>query len=563
MAEHLRIVVIGGVAAGPKAAARARRLLPDAEITIVERDEFLSYAGCGLPYYISGAVKEQAELMETPIGVLRDPAFFKKVKAIEVLNHTEATRIDRDAKVVEVRNLLSGETSMLPYDKLVIATGARLVEPPIEGKDLTNVFRLKDVHDAEAIKAMIGGACRRAAIIGGGLIGMEMTEAFQECGKMTTIVELLPHIMSMLDSDMAALVEQYLRSIGVTVMTGAKVLRLEGDGNGNVCKVVTDKGEVDTELVLMSVGIRPETTLAEQAGLLIGPSGGVHVNEYMQTSDRDIYAVGDCAEKRCFVAGLHCFLPLGSVANREGRIAGTNVAGGAERSPGVTSALAVKVFDWNVGRAGMTVQQARQIGHDVVSVLVPSPDRAHFYPGAKPIYLKLVVERATRRLVGIQGVGPGEVVKRIDVAVTAMAAGMTVDDVANLDLAYAPPFSSAMDPLITAANTARNLLDGLYQSTGVEEVHAMMEAGEDFFLLDVRSPGEYEQARIPGATLIPLGALRSKTAELPRDKPIVAFCKTSLRAYEAARYLHHVGFTDVRVMQGGIMAWTYGKETAA
>ncbi len=563
MDHPLRIVVIGGVAAGPKAAARARRLAPDAEITIVERDEFLSYAGCGLPYYISGAVKEQAELMCTPIGVVRDPAFFDKVKGIKVLNHTEALSIDRDAKVVQVRDLPTHQTSTLPYDKLVIATGARLIEPPIAGRDLANVFRLKDVHDAEAIKAMVAQACRRVTIIGGGLIGMEMTEAFHECGKLTTIVELLPQIMPMLDSDIAALVEQHLQSIGVTVMTGTRVLRLEGDDEGHVCKVVTERGAIDTELVLLSIGIRPEATLAEQAGLQIGSTGGVKVDEFLGTSDPDVYAVGDCAEKQCVIAGVPCFQPLGSVANREGRVAGTNIVGGEERFPGVAGTAAVKVFDWNVARAGMTVQQAQDAGRDVVSVVVPGPDHAHYYPGAKPIYLKLTVERGSRKLIGIQGVGPGDVTKRVDVAVTAMAAGMTVDQIAQLDLCYAPPYAQAMDMLTTAANVARNLLDGLYKSTTVDEVHAMMEAGEDFLLLDVRSPGEYEEVRIPGATLVPLGALRTKAQDLPKDRPIVAFCKTSLRAYEAACYLQYRGFEDVRVMQGGIMAWTYGKESGA
>lgn len=560
MPNPLRIVVIGGVAAGPKAAARARRLDPAAEITVIERDEFLSYAGCGLPYYISGAVEEQSELMETPIGVLRDPEFFQKAKAISVLNRTEATRIDRGLKTVEVRDLGTDKTTTLPYDKLVLATGATPIEPPIEGKDLGNIFRLKDMHDAEEIKRLTDGACRKTTIVGGGLIGMEMAEAFSECGKTTTIIELLPQILTMLDEDMALLVTRHLESQGVTVMTNTRVLRFEGDESGNVCRIVTDRGEVETELALLSIGIRPEVTLAREAGLLIGPTGGVHVNEYMQTSDDDIYAVGDCAEKRCFVTGLQCFLPLGSVANREGRIAGTNVTGRAERSPGVSSAAAVKVFDMNVGRAGMTVREAQNLGHEVDWVLVPSPDRAHFYPDAQPIYLKLIVERRGRRLVGIQGVGRGEVIKRIDVAVTAMTANMTVDQIANLDLAYAPPYSSAMDPLITAANAARNLLDGLYTSTSVEEVHAMLEAKEDFLLLDVRSPGEYETTHIPGSTLIPLGAIRGKLDELPRDKPIVAFCKTSLRAYEASRVLEHHGFTDIRVMQGGVMAWPYETE---
>jgi NADPH-dependent 2,4-dienoyl-CoA reductase/sulfur reductase-like enzyme/rhodanese-related sulfurtransferase len=561
MEQQLRIVVIGGVAAGPKAAARARRLAPNAEITVIERDEFLSYAGCGLPYYVSGVVETQNELMETPIGVVRDPAFFQKVKAIKVLNRTEATAIDREKKEVEVKHLGSGETRRIPYDKLIVATGAEPVEPPIPGGDLHNVFRLKSVHDAEELRGITSSACPRAAIVGGGLIGMEMTEAFCECGKYTTIIELLPQLLPMIDADMALLLTNHLKSLGVNVMTGTRVLRLEGDSKGNVQKVVTDNGDVEAEIVLLSIGIRPNVQLARDAGLLIGPSGGIYVNEYMHTSDPDILAAGDCAEKRCFVAGMPCFLPLGSVANKEGRVAGTNAAGGAERFSGVTSTVAVKVFDWNVARAGMTVQQAEQLGADVVQILVPSPDLAHYYPGAKPIYIKLVVERATRRLMGIQALGPGEAVKRVDVAVTAMTAGMTVDEIALLDLAYAPPYASAMDPLITAANAARNLLDGLYSSATAADVKAMMDGGDGLVLLDVRSPGEYEEVRIPGSTLIPLGALREKAEQLPREKPIAAFCKTSLRAYEAARYLQSVGFDNVRVMQGGVMAWPYEKET--
>ncbi len=563
MDQPLRIVVIGGVAAGPKAAARARRLAPDAQITIIERDEFLSYAGCGLPYYVSGLVETQSELMETPIGVIRDPQFFQKVKDIEVLNRTEATRIDRDNKEVEVKNLLTGEVSRVGYDKLIIATGAEPVEPPIPGNDLQNVFRLKDVHDAEKLRGITRTECPRAAIIGGGLIGMEMTEAFCECDKFTTIIELLPQILPMIDADMALLLTNHLESLGVTVMTSTRVLRLEGDSEGKVQKIVTDHGDVAAEIVLLSIGVRPNVKLAQEAGLLIGPTGGIYVNEYLHTSDPDIFAAGDCAEKRCFVAGMPCFLPLGSIANKEGRVAGSNAAGGSERFMGVTSTASVKVFDWNVARAGMTVQQAERLGAEVVAVLVPSPDIAHYYPGAKPIYIKLVVERGTRRLLGIQAMGPGEAIKRVDVAVTAMTAGMTVDQIALLDLAYAPPYASAMDPLITAANVARNLLDGLYTSTAAADVKEMMGTGNNLVLLDVRSPGEYEEAYIPGSVLMPLGTLREKADELSREKTICAFCKTSLRAYEAARYLQSVGFQDVRVMQGGVMAWPYEKETVS
>ncbi|MGC9317992.1 MAG: FAD-dependent oxidoreductase [Armatimonadota bacterium] len=558
MADPLRIVVVGGVAAGPKAAARARRLAPDAEITIVEKEEVLSYAGCGLPYYISGMVEDRRELMATPIGVLRDPEFFAKVKNINVLNKTEALDIDREAQELEVRDLTDGSTRHLPYDRLIIATGTEPVELPIPGSDLENVLQLKRVEDADRFRGVMENEeCPFVVIIGGGLIGMEMTEAVTECGSAVTIVEMLPHVLPMLDADIAALVEKHMREVGVTVLTSARVERIEGDDNGKVAKVVTTGGEAPAQLVLESVGVRPNVELARRAGLLIGPSGGIHVNEYMQSSDPNIYAAGDCAEKSCFTRGTPCFLPLGSVANKEGRVAGSNAVGHVERFPGVAGSTALKIFDYNVGRAGLSVEQAEELGIPVTSATVAAPDRPHYYPGAKPVILKLVAERATRRLVGIQGVGEGEVIKRIDVAVTAMTAGMTVDEVANLDLAYAPPYSEAMDILIHGANALRNKLDGLLEGITSVQLHERLQAGEDLMLLDVRTPPELEAGSIPGSTLIPLGELRERAAEVPDDRSVVIYCKTSLRAWEACRILAANGYGNLAILDGGYMAWPY------
>lgn len=558
MANPLRIVVVGGVAAGPKAAARARRLAPDAEITIVEKDKLLSYAGCGLPYYISGLVENRNDLMATPIGVLRDPEFFAKVKGITVLNETEATRIDRAAKELEVRHLPTGATKRLPYDKLILATGAEPVDPPIPGNDLENVLRLKRVEDADRFRELMASdACPMVAIIGGGLIGMEMTEAVTECGSAVTVVEVLPQILTMLDVEMAALVEQHMRKVGVKVLTSTRVERIVGDEQGRVKSVVTSAGELPAQLVLVSVGIRPNVQLARDADLIIGPSGGINVNEYMQTSDPSIYAAGDCAEKHCFVRGTDCFLPLGSVANKEGRVAGSNAVGHAERFHGVAGATALKVFDLNVGRAGLTAQQARDLGIPVASSTVSAPDKPHYYPGARPIVLKLVADRATRQLLGIQGVGTGDVIKRIDVAVTAMSANMTVDEVANLDLAYAPPYSEAMDVLIHGANILRNKLDGLLYGLTADQLKAKVDAGEEFMLLDVRSPAEHEAFSLPGSTHIPLGALRDRVGEIPPDKEVVIYCKTSLRGWEACRILAGFGYENTRILDGGVLAWPY------
>ena len=558
-----RIVVIGGVAAGPKAAARARRLDPSAEITIVEKDEILSYAGCGLPYYISGLV-DRRQLMATPAGVLRDPEFFAQVKNIKVRNRTTAVGIDRKAREVEIQGADSGETERLPYDKLILATGADPVEPPIPGKDLRNVWRLKQVEDADRFRDYLQEAASpNVVIIGGGLIGMEMTEAVVERGGGVTVVEMLPHVLPMIDSEMASLVEKHLRDAGVKVVTSTRVERIEGDGDCRARRVVTSTGQFDADMVLLSVGIRPNVELAKKAGLLVGPSGGIYVNDYMQTSDPDIYAAGDCAEKSCNIRGTACFLPLGSVANKEGRVAGSNAVGHIQRFPGIQAATALKVLDWNVGRAGLSAEQAAELGIPVVTATVSAPDRPHYYPGNLPIILKLIAEKAGRRLIGIQGVGPGDVMKRIDVAITAMTARMTVDDVANLDLAYAPPYSEAMDVLIHGANIVRNKLDGLLKGITATQLQASRQAGDDLMQLDVRAPDEHQNSSIPGSTLIPLGDIRSRLDQIPRDKRVVVYCMTSLRAWEAFCILAGNGYNNVELLDGGLRAWPFDTHQGA
>ena len=553
-----RIVIIGGVAAGPKAAARARRLDPSAEITMIEQDQVLSYAGCGLPYYISGVVPDRRQLISTSAGALRDPEYFEQVKGVRVLNGTQALEIDRQAREVAVRRLETGETLRLPYDRLIIATGAEPVEPPIPGKELGNVLRLKRLKDADRIRARLQErAGQRVVIVGGGLIGLEMAEAASACGASVTIIEQLPHVLPMLDTDMALLLQNRLQLNGVKLYTATRVERLEGDENGQVRRVITSRGTFEAHLVLLSIGLRPNVELARKAGLLIGPSGAIHVNEYMQTSDPNIYAAGDCAEKNCLVRGTPCTMPLGSVANKEGRVAGSNAVGHAERFPGVAGTTALKVFEWHVGRAGLGVDQAGELGIPVVSSIVAAPDRPHYYPGNKPVILKLVAEKGSRRLIGIQGLGLGELMKRIDVAVVAMTARMTVDDVATLDLAYAPPYSEAMDLIINGANALRNKLDGLVKGVNSTELQARRQAGEDLFLLDVRTPAEFRAEAIPGSTLIPLGELRTRGSEVPRDRPVVVYCRSSLRAWEATRILSGLGYDNLELLDGGLMAWPY------
>jgi NADPH-dependent 2,4-dienoyl-CoA reductase/sulfur reductase-like enzyme/rhodanese-related sulfurtransferase len=559
----VKIVIIGGVAAGPKAASKIIRMKPESDVTIIEKGLFLSYAGCGLPYYVSGEVKKQRELMETPAGVVRDAAFFLNVKNLKVQNSTEALELDRSNKRVHIKTLSSGEESWIPYDKLVIATGALPVIPSIPGVDKKNVFTLHGVHDAEGIKAALAEQkAKDVVIIGGGLIGVEATEALATHGCRVTVVEMLPQILNLLDWEIARLVENYMETNGVRVMTNTKALALESRSGAadSVTHVRTDKGDIPTDMVILAIGVRPNASLAKQAGLAIGEkTGAIQVDDHMLTSDPDIYAAGDCVECIDRMTGRPCYVPLGSTANKQGRVVAVNICGGNEVFPGVLGSSICKVFDYCVARTGLTERAASSLGYEVITAMVPGADKAHYMPKAKTLLMKIVADKKTGELLGVQVTGPGEGAKRIDVAATAITAGMTLDLLANLDLSYAPPYSSAMDNLITAANVARNKRDGYMVGISAESVQRKIQNGEDFVFLDVRSPQEHAQAYLPNSTLIPLGSLRKRFSEIPTDKEIITYCAISLRGYEASLILRAAGFTDVKVLDGGMAMWPYEK----
>ena len=558
MDKKLRVVIVGGVAAGPKIASKVIRLCQEAEVTIVEKGKLLSYAGCGLPYYVSGVVKEQKELMCTPVGTVRDSVFFQNVKNVQVFNEAEAVRIDRERKRVQLCDLVQGNKSWLDYDKLVLATGARPVIPPIPGTDLANVFTLQGVHDAEGIRAVLAeGKARDVVIVGGGLIGVEITEALAQRGCRVTIVEMMSQTLRILDPDMVCLVEQHMESHGVKVLTNTKVEAIEGEGS--VSAIQTSHGRLSADMVVLAIGVRPNVTLAQDAGLNIGVTGGIKVDHGMQTSDADIYAAGDCVQCKDLLTGEPCYVPLGSTANKQGRVAAVNICGGNDSFPGVLGSTVCKVFDFCVARTGLNEAVAREQGYDVVTSLAPAPDKAHFMPQAKLLILKLIADRKTRKLLGAQAIGPGAGDKRIDIAAMALTAGLTVDQLANADLCYAPPFAPAMDNIIAAANVVRNKIDGYMQGLSAANVYKMQQDKEDFVFLDVRSPKEYEQIHLPGATLIPLGALRGRLDEIPKNKQVVTFCKISLRGYEAALILKAAGFDNVYVMDGGVAVWPFEK----
>lgn len=562
MKVNKKIVVIGGVACGPKAAARARRRDPHADITIIERGDLLSYAGCGMPYYIQGLIETADELLSTAAGVVRDEAFFKSVKAIRVMSRTLAERIDRNRKVVEVVSVETGEKSEVSYDKLVLATGAEAVVPPFAGTDLKGVYRLNSPHDARAIKDEVLNGCKRAAIIGAGLIGMEVAEALASHELSVTMIEMMDSVVpAVLDADLAAHLEKHLASKGVTIMTGTRVTALEGDDAGRVARVITDRGAIEAELVLIAVGVRPNVRLARDAGLEIGETGAIKVDNHLRTTDPDIYAGGDCVECVHRISGKPVYVPLGSTANKHGRIIGDNVTDGDSTCPGVLGTVVFKAFDFNVGHTGLSETQCGRLGIPYVAALVPGPDRAHYYPTARPIILKIIAS-PEGKLLGLQAVGRGDLVKRIDVAAAVMSYGGTIHDISALDLGYAPPYSSAVDILAHAANVIDNKLSGLARSISPAEVKRKIEAGEDFVLLDVRGPKEVERIALKARQVvnIPLGKLRERIGELPPDKEIVTFCTVSLRGYEAQRVLDGAGFEDVKFMDGGISGWPYSLE---
>jgi NADPH-dependent 2,4-dienoyl-CoA reductase/sulfur reductase-like enzyme/rhodanese-related sulfurtransferase len=555
MSSQPRIVVIGGTACGPKAAARARRCDPSARITIIEQRNNLSTATCGLPYFVADIIKNKSAL------VARRPDYFRDVMDMEVLTDTRALAVHPAARTVEIVKQKTDRRSAIEYDKLVIATGANPAVPNWEGKDLSGIFTLSDIPDATAIRGYLTNLKNKeVTIVGAGLIGLEMAEAFRARGLKVTVLEALGWpLPALLDTEVAAQVEKHLRAKGVNVLFGRRVTGFLGDNEKRVRKVVLGDTELAASMVLLSLGVRPNTALAKDAGLAIGATGGITVNERLQTSDAAIYAGGDCVEVVNIVTGKKTLAPLGSTANKHGRIIGTNVTGGSESFPGVMGTAVAKVFDFNVARTGLNEAQAREAGFDVVTSLVPTHEHATYYPGAREIMVKLIAEKATGRLLGGQAVGIGDTAKRIDVLATALAFRATVNDLANLDLAYAPPYNSALDPLHNAANVVRNKLDGYARALTPAEVEKKLENNERFVLLDVRSPQEWKAERIgvPQVKLIPLPELRLRLAELSRDDEVVVYCHTSIRAYQAQRMLDGAGFKDVKFLDGSLAAWPY------
>jgi NADPH-dependent 2,4-dienoyl-CoA reductase/sulfur reductase-like enzyme/rhodanese-related sulfurtransferase len=538
----MNVVIIGGVAGGMSTAARLRRLDEQARITVIERSGNVSFANCGLPYHVGGIIEERdALLLQTP------ESLFDRFR-IDVRVLHEAVRIDRAARTVTVRDLVSGAEEDLPYDELVLSPGARPVRPRIPG--IERALSLRTVEDTDAMVAAVAGA-RTAVVIGGGFIGLEMAENLVHRGLQVALVETLPQCMAPLDPEMVEIVHRRIRARHVDLRLGAAVTAI-----GEQSVTLGDGAELPADIVIAAIGVRPETTLAEETGLALGPRGGIAIDEHFRTSDPHIHAVGDAVEKHDALDGAEALVPLANTANRQGRFLADVLAGRGGTDRAVLGTAIVGVFGLQVAVTGWNEKRLRAAGRQYLAIHTHPGSHAGYYPGAADISLKLLLEPVTGRILGAQGVGRDGVDKRIDVIATAITGGLTAPELADLELAYAPQFASAKDPVNMLGYIARNVLEGLTPVIQWHELADAMAGGA--VLLDVRDRNEHRRGHIAGSILVPLNDLRDNLDKVPRDRPVVVHCAAGFRAHVATRILLQSGWTDVRNLSGGYATWSAG-----
>lgn len=557
MMQRKKIVIIGGAVAGPKAASRARRLDPNAKITVLEKGYFLAYAGCALPHYVSGQIKNQKDLSVAITGFQGASEFFRNVKGIEIKNRCEAVKIDRTEKNIQYKDEATNQVFSIPYDTLIVTTGSAPIIPDIKGVDLLNIFVLHGIHDSEKIKhALANDTAKNIVIIGGGLIGVEIADALTVSGARVTIIEKENQILSFLDTEMATLVEKHMEHKGIRILKNEVVNAFLGEKRVEYIQLSDLK--LSADLVILAVGIKPNIKLAKQAGLKLGSTGAIAVNEYLQTSDPSIYAAGDCAETFHAVLNKPYYLPLGSIANREGRIAGTNAMGMRNKFSAVSGTIVIKVFDYHIAKTGLSEEEARRNGFEPVSSYVSEYDKERYIPGSKIINIKMTACRKTKKLLGVQIVGEGDVAKRIDIAAMVISKNGKVEDILSVDLGYAPHFSNAMGAIIVSANVLQNKLNGLFEGVSAHEVQSLLQnKGKEYVFLDVRTPQEYEEEKIPGFDLIPLENIRTRIDEILPNRKIILASVTGTRSYQAALILKANGFQDVKILEGGLRMWPF------
>ena len=553
-----KILIIGGSAAGAKAAGRARRMDENADIAILQNVPDLAMATCAYPYYAQGIVRRRDFLFKTP-------EYFLKAKNVAASAGVEAVEIERSAKEVLCREIATGRLFKRSYDKLILATGARPRTLGVKGEGLQGISAFHTMGDSDYLKSV----CKtekvsKAVVIGGGLVGMEACEALALSGAGVTVAEFSDQILPMLDPDLAALVQNHCEQKGVRVTLNVSVERFSGKNGALETVHFTDGTRVDCGLAIVAAGVAPHVELAEKAGLSIGPAGGIKTDAHMRTSDPDIYAAGDCAQKTDRITGEPVLSPMGNLANLEGRVAGENAAAGDRASfKGVLRAGICKIFDFSAGATGLNQKQAKRLGLDCFASLCAGSDKPFFMnPGS--LVSRMTADKKDRTLLGFQCVGTGDVSRQMATAAAAIYGKMSANDAAALDMPYAPPFSPAIDHFIAAAHVLTNQAENLFSPISSFEVKKAAEGKNPPFIMDVRDPEEYRALRLGiGETLIPLGSLRQSPDALPRDKSaaIICYCAVSARAYEASRVLWARGYENVRVMEGGIAAWPFKKET--
>lgn len=564
-----KIVIIGGVAGGASAAARARRLSEDAEIIMFERGPFVSFANCGLPYHIGGDIQERSKLL------LQTPESFLARFNVDVRVMNEVVSINRQDKSVTVKNLLDGSEYQESYDFLLLSPGAGPVVPPIPGIDNPLTHSLRNIPDMDRIiKTIETNKVGHATVVGGGFIGLEMMEAFHQLGVKTTLVEMADQVMTPVDREMAGFAHAEIREKGIDLRLGVALSSVEYVANQSIANIeageddahqhlqgkltlsLNNGDQLDTDILIMAIGVRPETKLAQEAGLQIGSLGGIYTNEYMQTSDPSIYAVGDAVEEKDFVTGEQTLVPLAGPANRQGRMAADNMLGRQETYQGTQGTAICKIFDLAVASTGKNEKQLKRENIAYEKVYVHTASHASYYPGAETVSFKMLFDPATGKILGAQAVGKDGVDKRIDVMAVAQRAGMTVEQLQHLELTYAPPYGSAKDVINQAAFVANNIIKGDATAIHFDEIDNL---SEDQVLLDVRNPGELESVGfIEGAINIPVDQLRQRMNELPKDKEIVIYCQVGLRGNVAYRQLVNSGF-KARNLLGGYRTYKFAK----
>ena len=555
----MKVVIVGGVAGGASCAARLRRLDEKAEIVMVERGPYVSYANCGLPYHVGGVIEEESKLL------VATEQMFRAVFGIDVRTNCEAVAIDRAKKTVDLKNVLTGEVTTEPYDKLVLSPGAAPIRPPLPGIDLPGIFSVRTVPDARTIREWVQGKQpphtgmdsytgfqtvtkpERAVVVGGGFIGLEMVENLAHLGLEVTLVERLDQVMPPLDVEMARLVERYLVKHGVKLVLNDGVAGFRNGADGSL-EVLTASGAAHpADVVILAIGVRPETALAKAAGLELGARGGIRVDERMRTSDPDVLAVGDAIEVKDYVTGQWTLIPLAGPANRQGRIAADVIAGRASRYRGTQGTSICRIFEGEIGQTGASEKTLRNLGDtDFEKVYLYPNSHAGYYPGAKMMAIKVLFRKSDGRLLGAQVLSEDGVAARVNAFAMAIQTNATVWDLEEAELVYAPPFGSAKDPVNFAGMVAGNLLRG-------DMPIAHWTDADQRFLLDVRNPPELAVESVPGALNIPLPQLRGRLAELPRDREILVICRSAVRAYYATRILLQNGFT-ARNLSGGMLA---------